>query len=78
MVDITGRKPLDHAGVFTGQTIYYRYEASNLSDLYGPFKVVRSFRDHEGSKLSIRDEEGNERPISLADDEDYGALCLYT
>lgn len=65
---------VDHAAVSAGMPIYYRYDMTSLS---GPYTVVKTFRDHEGSKALLRDG-SNDRPILLADDEDYGALYIYT
>jgi hypothetical protein len=66
---------IDSGAVTTGQTVYFKYDLTALS---GPYKVVKTYRDHEGAKVLLRDSEGNERPITIADDEDYGALSFYT
>lgn len=65
---------IDHAAVTAGMYIYYRYDRTDIS---GPYTVVKTFRDHEGSKALLRDGR-SDRPILLADDEDYGALYIYT
>ncbi len=65
---------VEHASVSAGMSIYYRYD---MTDLFGPYTVVKTFRDHDGAKALLR-AGGNDRSILLADDEDYGALYIYT
>jgi hypothetical protein len=62
-------------GLIAGLKVHYKYD---LTSLYGPFKVMKTFRDHEGAKVLLRDSNGNDRSIALADDEDYGSLSFYT
>lgn len=64
---------VDESDLSAGMTIYYRYDETKLS---GPFKVLKTYRDHEGSKALLRDGD-NDRSILLADDEDYGTLYIY-
>lgn len=72
------KQPLDAADLLRyGQRgVYYQYKEQGI--LFGPFRVVKTYRDHEGAKVLLADTRGNARTVSLADDEDYGAISFYT
>ena len=67
-------KTIDHSEVKTGMTVYYWY---GTTPTQGPFTVSKVWRDHRGLCALLRGRhDDNDRTITLADDEDYGALYI--
>lgn len=58
-----------------GMVIYYKW--ATLASSIGPCTVEHVSRDHTGPYVLLKHANGDRR-ISLADDEDYGPLSVYT
>ena len=61
--------------IAAGMIIYYKWQ--HLASPIGPYKVKLVSRDRTGPYAILNNSEGDRR-ISLADDEDYGPLSVYT
>lgn len=71
--------PINSSNIVKGIIVYYKYSKVD-GEPNGPFKVRGFHRDYEGEHLLLRQNkiDGEDRTVSLATDEDFGAPLFYT
>ena len=70
-------KQISHDDMTRNSKVYYRYDKTTSAPV-GPFTVQGFYRNHEGKHVTLRNEDGEDRTVLLATDEDFGAPLFYT